>query len=243
MKAMVLAAGIGTRLRPLTDDRPKALVEVAGRTMLDLTLARLRSFGIEEAIVNVFHFADMIVDYLDAHENFGMRIEISREETLLDTGGGLKQAAWFFEENSAEKHEPFLLHNVDILSSFDLVRMVEFHREHQPLATLATQQRKTSRPLLFNQQLQLCGRANADQAPAAHEMALAFGGIHVLSPRIFDLLDKDEAFSIITTYLRVAAAGEAVLAYREDAAYWRDLGKPENVQQAAEDMRAGIVVA
>ncbi len=98
MKAMVLAAGLGTRLRPLTENRPKALVEIAGRTMLEITLSRLRAFGIQEVIVNVHHFADMIVEYLKANDNFGMRIEVSREEVLLDTGGGLKKAAWFFLE-------------------------------------------------------------------------------------------------------------------------------------------------
>src|SRR6201993_4668251 len=100
---MILAAGLGTRLRPLTDDRPKALVEVGGRTMLDLTLARLRSFGVSEVIVNVHHFADKVIDYVQAHRNFGMRIEVSREETLLDTGGGLKKAAWFFLEDSRQE--------------------------------------------------------------------------------------------------------------------------------------------
>ena len=242
MKAMVLAAGLGTRLRPLTEDRPKALVAVAGRTMLELTLARLRAFGIQEVIVNVFHFAEMIVDYLEANQNFGMRIEISREEALLDTGGGLKQAAWFFNEGAADKAQPFLLHNVDIVSSFDLIHMVEFHRQHNPLATLATQQRKTSRPLLFNQQSQLCGRANLDEPARVYETALAFAGIHVLSPRIFDHLDEESAFSIITTYLRVASSGGKVIAYRDDTAYWRDLGKPENVERAAEDLQAGAVV-
>ena len=100
MKAMILAAGLGTRLRPLTDDRPKALVEVAGRTMLEITLSRLRAFGVRDVIINVHHFADMIVEYLKANENFGMRIEVSREEVLLDTGGGLKKAAHFFLEDS-----------------------------------------------------------------------------------------------------------------------------------------------
>src|SRR5258705_6853443 len=106
MKAMILAAGLGTRLRPLTDDRPKALVEVAGRTMLEIALARLREFGIREVIVNVHHFADMVVDYLQTNDNFGIRIEVSREEILLDTGGGLKKAAWFFLENPAARDEP-----------------------------------------------------------------------------------------------------------------------------------------
>src|SRR5882757_7243555 len=128
MKAMVLAAGLGTRLRPLTADRPKALVEIAGRTLLEITLARLRTFGIREVIVNVHHYADQIVDYLKANANFGMRIEISREEVLLDTGGGLKKAAWFFLEDAISSDEPFLLHNVDVISTIDFAAMVRAHK-------------------------------------------------------------------------------------------------------------------
>src|ERR1039458_8005085 len=150
MKAMVLAAGLGTRLHPLTDDRPKALVTVAGRTLLEITLSRLRSFGVNEVILNVHHFADNIVDYLEANHNFGMRIEISREEVLLDTGGGLKNAEWFFLEDHGSKDQPFLVHNVDVLSTIDLAPMVRFHIERGALATLAVQRRETSRPLLFN---------------------------------------------------------------------------------------------
>src|SRR5690348_11616825 len=116
MKAMVLAAGLGTRLRPLTDMRPKALVEIGGRTLLEITLERLRGFGVQEVIVNVHHFADMMVEYLKAKENSGMRIEVSREDVLLDTGGGLKKAAWFFQGDA----EPFVLHNVDVITTIDL---------------------------------------------------------------------------------------------------------------------------
>src|SRR5258706_3896685 len=158
MKAMILAAGLGTRLRPLTNDRPKALVELAGRTLLEITLARLRAFGIREVIINVHHFADLVVEYLKAHDDFGMRVEVSREETLLDTGGGLKKAAWFFLENAKRSEEPFILHNVDVLSTIDLDRMMRFHTENKALATLAVQERETSRYLLFDEQLQLCGR-------------------------------------------------------------------------------------
>src|SRR5882724_4547756 len=139
MKAMILAAGLGTRLRPLTDDRPKALVEVAGRTMLEITLNRLREFGIRDVIVNVHHFADQVVDYLKANHTFEMQIEVSREEDLLDTGGGLKKAAWFFRSDPATQDEPFLVHNVDVLSTIDLGRMVQFHKENRALATLAVQ--------------------------------------------------------------------------------------------------------
>src|SRR5258708_3887399 len=124
MKAMVLAAGLGTRLRPLTNDRPKALVEVAGRTLLEITLSRLRAFGVSEVIVNLHHFADLVIAYLKAHDNFGMRIEVSREDVLLDTGGGLKKAGWFFLEGSS-RDAPFVLHNVDVISTIDLERMVQ----------------------------------------------------------------------------------------------------------------------
>src|SRR6266852_2375792 len=158
MKAMILAAGLGTRLLPLTTDRPKALVEIAGRTLLEITLSRLRALGIREVIINVHHFADMILEYLKTNGNFGMRIEVSREEVLLDTGGGLKKAAYFFLEDSslsnpsrpdsAQMDEPFLLHNVDVLSTIDFARMLQFHKENHALATLAVQARETSRPLL-----------------------------------------------------------------------------------------------
>jgi NDP-sugar pyrophosphorylase family protein len=245
MKAMILAAGMGTRLRPLTDDRPKALVTVAGRTLLELALSRLRSFGVREAIVNVHHYSEMIVDYLKAHDNFGMRIEVSREEVLLDTGGGLKKAAPFFLEGGGSLQEPFILHNVDVVSTIDLGRMVRYHLEQNALATLAVQDRATSRYLLFDQHGQLCGRrAGLDgkdelvrSAPVAQ--ALAFCGIHVLSPRIFAKLEEEGAFSIIAAYMRLAAQGERIVAFRADNCYWRDLGRPENLTQAAQDLASG----
>src|SRR5260370_19683457 len=158
MKAMILAAGLGTRLRPLTDNRPKALVEVAGHTLLEITLPRLRAFGISEVIVNVHHFADMVTDYLKSKNNFGMRIEISREDVLLDTGGGLKKVAWFFLDDPNRLDEPFLLHNVDVISNIDFARMLQFHTENHALATLAVQDRETSRYLLFDDHNHLRGR-------------------------------------------------------------------------------------
>jgi NDP-sugar pyrophosphorylase family protein len=243
MKAMILAAGLGTRLRPLTDDRPKALVEVAGYTLLEITLRRLREFRIREVIVNVHHFADMVVGYLKKNDDFGMRIEISREEQLLDTGGGLKKAAWFFQEDSGDPDEPFVLHNVDVLSTIDLGRMMKFHRQHQALATLAVQERETSRYLLFDEQNQLCGRRSGrDRAPevvrpSKNLEALAFSGVHVISPRLLARMDEHGAFSIIASYLRLAGEGEKVLAFRADEYYWRDLGKPENVAQVTKDVK------
>ena len=243
MKAMILAAGLGTRLRPLTNNRPKALVELGGRTLLEITLSRLRQFGVDEVIVNVHHFADMVVDYAAAHDNFGMRIEISREETLLDTGGGLKKAAWFFLENSSSASEPFVLHNVDVLSNIDLGRMLAFHREQSALATLAVQDRETSRYLLFDSALKLCGRRAGEDGepelvhPVSRLDALAFSGIHAISPRLLTMLSEEVPFSIITSYLRLAARGESVCAFRADEYYWRDLGKPENITQAELDLK------
>jgi NDP-sugar pyrophosphorylase family protein len=277
MKAMILSAGLGTRLRPLTDDRPKALVTVAGRTLLQIALSRLRSFGVSEVIVNAHHHAQMIADYLKAHDNFGMRIEVSYEEELLDTGGGLKKAAHFFSDS---RGEPFILHNVDILSTIDLARMMRFHTEQHALATLAVQNRETSRYLLFDELGQLCGRrAGEDGKPELvhfhnnpevtpcpihsrslqmggkaqnpisdnRESALvnpapqplAFSGIHVLSPLIFAKMQEQGAFSIIDSYLRLASQGEKIIAFRADGCYWRDLGRPENLFQAARDIANG----
>jgi len=289
MKAMVLAAGLGTRLRPLTNDRPKALVEVCGRALLEITLTRLRSFGIREVIVNTHHFADMVAEYLKRNRNFGMRIEISREEVLLDTGGGLRRAAWFFLEglpkgpatipkrchsersgiarslgNAAESRnllsdfaganrsfpgpeEPFLLHNVDVISTIDFERMVQFHRDQAALATLAVQERPTSRYLLFDEHGQLCGRqAGRDQppemaCPCPKTQSLAFSGVHVISTRFLRLMTEQGVFSIIESYLRLAGQGERICAFRADEYYWRDLGKPEDLTQAAEDVRKGMV--
>lgn len=246
MKAMVLAAGLGTRLSPLTDDRPKALVEISGRTLLDITLARLRAIGIREVIINAHHFADRLIDYLQANQNFGMHIEVSREDVLLDTGGGLKKAAHFFLSNSSD--EPFLVHNVDVLSTIDLELMLRTHRAHKGLATLAVMQRKTSRYLLFENSL-LCGRRLERDGeprtelvrPAGHSQALAFCGIHVMAPRLLQLLTEDGAFSIIDAYLRLAASGQKIQAFRADEYYWRDLGKPENIAQATEDVARGVI--
>ncbi len=243
---MILAAGLGTRLRPLTNDRPKALVEIDGRTMLEITLSRLRRFGVSEVMINVHYFAEMILDYLKANDNFGMRIEVSREDVLLDTGGGLKKAAHFFLEDSRRHEEPFIVHNVDVLSTIDLKRMMESHTENQALATLAVQDRKTSRYLLFDDQHQLCGRQSFGNQPelvrgCQQVLALAFSGIHVISPRLLAMMTEDGAFSTITSYLRLASQREKILAFRADQYYWRDIGTPENVAQAAQDLKQKVL--
>jgi NDP-sugar pyrophosphorylase family protein len=245
MKAMILAAGLGTRLRPLTNDRPKALVEINGRTLLEITLSRLRHFGVSDVIINVHSFADMILDYLKSNDDFGLRIEVSREEVLLDTGGGLKKAAYFFLGDTDRPEEPFIVHNVDVLSTIDLGSMVKFHDENHALATLAVQDRKSSRYLLFDDQHWLCGRQSFSNErelvrPRQQALALAFSGIQVVSPRLLAMMTEDAAFSSITSYLRLAAQGEEILAFRADQYYWRDLGTPANVDQAANDLKQNL---
>jgi NDP-sugar pyrophosphorylase family protein len=238
MKAMVLAAGLGTRLRPLTGDRPKALVTVANRTLLEIALARLRDFGVHDVIVNVHHFADMIVEYLHSHNNFGMHIEISREETLLDTGGGLKKAGWFFANDS----EPFVLHNVDVISTIDLAEMLRFHNDRQGLATVAVKERPSSRYLLFDEHQILCGRRLVREGkvetarPANQPQELAFAGIHIISPRLVSMMTEVGSFSIITSYLSLARLGEKILGFRADRYQWRDLGTVESLKAAEKEI-------
>ena len=238
MKAMVLAAGLGTRLRPLTTDRPKALVELGGKTLLEITLMRLASFGVREVIINVHHFADMVVGYLKARGNFGLRVEISREDDLLlDTGGGLKKAGRFFLQDPERLDEPFLVHNVDVVSTIDLRRLVEFQRESGALATLAVQQRESSRQLLFSPEGELAGRWISGRdpefaRPIPNLKAFAFSGIHAISPRLLPKITEEGVFSIIETYLRLAREGERILALRADEYRWRDLGRMEDLRSA-----------
>ena len=247
MRAMILAAGLGTRLRPLTDDRPKALVQVAGRTLLEIALARLRRIGINDVIVNAHHFADKIVDYLQSNQNFGMNIAVSREYTLLDTGGGLKKAAYFFLENNSHPADPIVVHNVDVISNIDIKRMLQFHLEHSALATLAVQDRITSRYLLFDDSGQLRGRQSNDDAqarvgPGPSQMRpLAFCGIHILSPTLLTQMGEEGAFSIITTYLRLATVGAKIIGFPADKYYWRDVGRPDNIAQATRDVEQKLI--
>src|SRR5260370_4416116 len=246
MKAMILAAGLGTRLRPLTDNRPKALVEIADRTLLEITLSRLLAFGVRDVIVNVHHFADAILGYLKTKDNFGMRVEVSREDVLLDTGGGLKKAAYFFLEDSNRLGEPFILHNVDVISTIDLRRMVQFNTENQALATLAVQDRGTGQYLLFVEELKLCGRRRGQETEFVRSsrlvQALAFSGVHVISPRLLAMMIEEGVFSIITSYLRLAAHGESILAFRAGEYYLPDLGRPDDMVRGAQDLKQKVVL-
>ena len=237
MKAMVLAAGIGSRLRPLTDEIPKALLDVGGAPMIAHVIRRLQSAGVTEVVVNLFHLGDRIVEFLASQGDFGLRIEFTREEELLDTGGGLKNAAWFFDDD-----RPFFLHNVDVLSDIDLAGLLRFHEGAGALATLAVQCRPSARQLVFDRDGRLCGR----EWPAGVEWAkgpmgcverLAFTGLHVIDPVIFSKMSETGAFPITQAYLRLAGQGERIVAYRADGCYWQDVGSPETL--AAARKRAG----
>ena len=232
MKAMVFAAGRGTRLKPLTDTRPKALVEVAGRTLLEHVLRRLVEAGVTEVIVNLHHLGGQIPPFLEKHRHFGLRrVAYSQESALLDTGGGLKQAAWFFDDGN-----PFLVHNVDVLSDIDLGVLMEAHRRSQALATLVVMARPTERPLYFDDDGRLVGRRLPDkgdefvQTPHGKTVTLGFCGIQAVSPAIFEKMSEGGAFPLAGAYLRLAGAGETILAQRVDGAKWRDCGLLEDLR-------------
>ncbi|MDD4005413.1 MAG: nucleotidyltransferase family protein [Elusimicrobiaceae bacterium] len=233
MKAMVLAAGTGTRLRPLTDMTPKPLIDIGGATMLEIVLARLKNAGVAEVIINTHHLAEQITDYLAAKNNFGLRVAISHEPELLDTGGGLKKAGWFFDDG---KH--FFLHNADILSTTDLNFLLSRHNDTGALATLAVADRPSTRRFIFDGRGRLCGHSApgatrwAPDKPRDTARTLAFNGIHVISPRIFRLMSETGAFSINDVYLRLAAAGETIAMADCSRFDWLDIGKPDSLEKA-----------
>lgn len=225
MKAMILAAGVGSRLRPMTDRLPKALVEVGGTSLLELVARRLVAAGATDIIVNVFHHADQVAAFVASRGRaLGARFELSVETTLLDTGGGLKNASWFLEGR-----EPFLVHNVDVVSEVDLQALMAAHSRFGALATLAVKSRPTKRLLAFDERGRLLGRASS----VAHEAsALAFSGIQALSPAIFSKMKEAGAFSLTDCYVRLAEAGEDIRAFRHDEAYWTDVGDADKLEAA-----------
>lgn len=240
MKAMIFAAGLGTRLKPLTNHMPKALVPVAGRPMLEHVILKLKAAGFNELVINIHHFGEQILDFLRANQNFGLTIHISDErDCLLDTGGGIRKAEPFFRGN-----EPFLVHNVDILSDTDLKALYEYHRQSGNDATLLASRRKTIRYLLFDDEKRLCGWINKDTLQTKpegfaynpeHHHEYAFSGIHVISPSLFHYMDErwTGKFSIMDFYLQTCH--EARIGGRlTDTLRLIDIGKPETLTQAEE---------
>jgi NDP-sugar pyrophosphorylase family protein len=234
MKAMLLAAGLGTRLKPLTDHVPKALVPLGGITLLERAMRYLQRHGVEEVVLNVHHFADQVEAFLQERDGFGMAYSLSDErEQLLDTGGGVKRAARFFEGG-----DPFIVYNVDVLTDLDLGAMYRAHEDSDCLATLAVRQRQTSRCFLFDPTLRLVGWRNRKtgqtrwcgaEIPVAEE--LAFSGIQVLDPAIFRYFPDEAAFSLVELYLR-AGRGGAVCGYTHDDSLWMDAGKAGDLARA-----------
>ncbi|MBI4424013.1 MAG: nucleotidyltransferase family protein [Elusimicrobia bacterium] len=221
---MVLAAGVGSRLRPLTDGLPKALVEVGGRPMLERAIRAVVDAGADGVIVNVHHLADQVERFLRA-ASFPVPVELSREDALLDTGGGIRKAAWFLRDG-----RPFLVHNVDVVTSVDLRALYRAHLARPGLATLAVRDRPGRRRLLFGADGLLQGREG--EGPAGGAAPLAFDGIHVLSPELLDRMPARDVFSITELYVRLAAAGEPVRAFRTDGSLWAEIGSPQRLAQA-----------
>lgn len=238
MKAMIFAAGLGSRLKPLTDHMPKALVSVGGRPMLEHVILKLKNSGFTEIVINIHHFGEQIIRFLQANDNFGVTIHISDERNcLLDTGGGIKKASVFFKGD-----EPFLVHNVDILSNTDLKALYLHHLNGKSDATLLVSPRMTSRYLLFDTDNRLQGWLNKTtgetkpqgfiHAPGLYK-EYAFSGIHVLSPSIFHYMDGQWTgkFSITDFYLQNCHKA-TIKGYPDPHLRLMDIGKPETLAQA-----------
>jgi len=237
MKAMILAAGEGTRLKPVTDSIPKALVTVGGVSMLEHVILKIKAAGFTHITINIHHFGEQIIDFLTSKNNFGLTIDISDERNyLMNTGGGIKQASRFLEGN-----EPFLVHNVDIFSNVDLLTLYRSHLNSNALATLLVNKRNSSRQLLFNKAEHLCGWRNnetgevksffPDFVPSDYS-EYAFGGIHVISTEIFRFMEEwTGKFSIIDFYLSVCYQ-KPIRFYTKDDIRLIDAGKAEGLEEA-----------
>lgn len=234
MRAMILAAGLGTRLKPLTDSVPKALIKIENHTLLELQIKKLISEGFDEIIINVHHYADMITDYLKQNNFFNCSIEISDEsEILLDTGGGLKKASHFFTDG-----KPFLVYNVDIISDINLKKLVETHLRYNSIATLAVQDRDSSRKFLLDNEMVLCGWMNQktkekiiSRNSGSRLQQFGFSGIQIIDPKLFKYFPDKEVFSLVDMYLN-AAGKENIEGYNHNKDEWMDLGKIENLKEA-----------
>ena len=233
MRAMIFAAGLGTRLYPLTLDKPKALVEIAGKTLLQLAIEKVSQAGYHDLVINVHHFGDQIIRFLEDRNYFGLNITISDErDQLLDTGGGIIKAAPLLDGDDA-----FLVYNVDVLSNIDLQLLRKYHIEQGGLATLVVRDRKTARYLAFDDTMQLSGWRNIKTGDeiAARNMQncslLAFSGIQLIEPAIFKMITESASFPLIPLYLRLAAE-HRIMGYNDPSSLWMDLGKPDQIREA-----------
>lgn len=232
MKAMILAAGLGTRFKPWTDRHPKALAVINGKSLLQRNIEYLQGAGIFEVVVNVHHFADQIEHAIIENKGWGSNIIVSDErDVVLETGGGLMKASKWLKDDA------FVLMNVDILTGLDLLQMIAAHRKLMPIATLATTKRKTSRYFVFDHLDDLCGWVNVKTGEekmmriCGERRLKAFSGIHVIDPRLFSLVKYEGKFSMVDVYLSLAA-GEVIKSFDHSDTSFIDVGKPEAVAQA-----------
>lgn len=241
---MIFAAGIGSRLRPLTDEIPKALVKVDGIPMIERVLMKFMAYGITEVIINVHHHAEKIIEFLKLKDYFGLQISISDEsECLLDTGGGLWKASWFFNDN-----QPFLVHNVDVLSGVHFDSMLHYHQSSTCIATLAVSDRATSRYFLFDNKMNLGGWENHKEnkrivvgSQDADLLPFAFSGIQIIDPAVFKLIHKEGKFSIVDIYLELASYN-IIKGMKHSSNEWIDMGKLPDIEKAALMIKQGQFV-
>lgn len=243
MKAMILAAGFGTRLKPLTDHKPKALVEINGTPLLELLIQKLIRSCFRDIIINAHHFAGLISDFLKSKQNFHINIELSLETEILGTGGGIKKAAYFFNDG-----QPFLVHNVDIITDMDITKLYHYHLQYDHLATLAIMRRETDRHFIMDEEGLICGHVDKKKNltrmardPMGTVQPVAFTGIHLISPKIFPLIRENDHFSIIDLYLRLITEGYSIGSYNIEGCYWRDIGKIGHLKQVEDDFKNGLI--
>lgn len=233
MKAFILAAGLGTRLYPFTSDRPKALVELNGMTLLERAIRKVNELNVSEIVVNVHHFGSQIIEFLKEKENFHLPVTVSDErDQLLDTGGAILKA-----RSLLDSHEQFLVYNVDILSSIDLKELTAYHNKKGGLATMAARERVTERYLVFDSDMLLSGWRNVKTGEeklirnGQNLQNFAFSGIQIVEPEIFPLITESGKFSVIELYLRLAKS-HCIYGYHDQSDLWMDLGKPEQLKIA-----------
>ncbi|MBT3423911.1 MAG: NTP transferase domain-containing protein [Bacteroidetes bacterium] len=230
MKGMILAAGEGRRLRPLTNNKPKALVEIKGVSLLEILIKKFIQFEITDIVINTCYLANQIEEFLTKHKNFGINIQLSKEDVLLDTGGGIKQAGKLLGQE-----EDILVHNVDIISNIDFNKLSKFHQASNGIASLAVSHRQGSRYFLFNEQKHLCGWTNVSTKEEKISKSdgiqhkIAFSGIQIISPKLFQYMPSEKVFSLVDLYLHVCKY-EKIMAYEHNASDWYDVGKIQDIE-------------
>ncbi len=234
MKAIIFAAGKGSRLGKITEDQPKALVEVGGKPLLEFAIRKLIKYGFDEIIINVHHFADRIEEFLEENRSFGIRLEVSDErDQLLETGGGLMKASWFFDD-----HQPFLTYNVDVITTLDLSTLLPYHLSTGAMVTLACQERTTLRYLLVDEQNRLTGwenTATGERIDVLHNRGevtrMGYSCISVVNPEFFDHITETGFFSLTPVFLRLTE-NYPIMIYRHNKDYWTDIANPERLEEA-----------